>query len=100
MTPVVTLNRERPLHPWLRTPDELDDHLRPTTPRETYGRALLAGFGAEHAGTLAAWRAGIHLVGEDDAPVTGWRLREVQHLEFLRSIVRTGRLAGDAKAAP
>ena len=96
---LVTLREEPVRHPWLATPDELRDHVaseRPA-PRDVYRWAIWHGWSAEEAGMWAANCAGIPIIDGDDALVP-WRLREVQHLEFLRAIVGAGRLAGDTEA--
>ena len=48
---------------------------------------LLAGLSPTEASNLAAHLAGLPPAG------TGWTVRQVEHLLFLRSIVETGRLA-------
>ena len=70
--------------------DPIDDY--ETAPHSievavTARRLQLSGFSVTEASNLTARLAGL-------APAqTGWSLRQVEHLLFLRSIVETGRLA-------
>lgn len=62
--------------------DELDQ-LRPMTTRQAYRVGLMTGM---HAGTFAAWRAGLPV----DELQTPWTLRALQHVLFLRARVDAG----------
>lgn len=96
-----TLVDEPVRHPWLRTPDELVDDVAPDlpAPRDVYRWAIQRGWSSAAAGNWAAFVAGVPIVDGDDGLHRAWRLREVQHLEFLRALVVAGRLAGDTAAA-
>ena len=70
--------------------ERIDDH--ETTRRDvavtsTALRLQMSGLTLAEASNLTA-----HLAGLPPAR-TGWKLRQVEHLLFLRSIVETGRLA-------
>ena len=71
-------------------PEPIEDH---ETARRDIAAALMArrlqisGLSLTEASNLTA-----HLAGLPPAR-TGWSLRQVEHLLFLRSIVETGRLA-------
>jgi hypothetical protein len=58
----------------------------PDTTRTTYRRLRMAGLSAREAGSLTA-----HLTGLPIVP-GGWRVEEVEHLLFVRELVRTGRM--------
>lgn len=101
MTPVVTLDRERPLrHPWLTTPDELSDDIAVDlpAPREVYRWAIQRGWSEAAAGNWAAFCAGVPVVDGEEIH-RAWRIREVQQLEFMRWLVAAGRIKGDEAAS-
>jgi hypothetical protein len=56
------------------------------TVRTTYRRLRMAGLSAREAGTLTAHVTGLPIVPG------GWRVEEVEHLLFVRELVRTGRM--------
>jgi hypothetical protein len=69
-------------------PDEVD-------PEDAFMGALLAGFGLEGAGTIAAFAEHLPVAqGEDDRPL-GWSIREVRHLRFLRAVAERGGFEDD-----
>ena len=72
-------------------PESIEDHetaRRDVAAALTTRRLLMSGLSLAEASNLTA-----HLAGLPPAR-TGWTLRQVEHLLFLRSIVETGRLAG------
>jgi hypothetical protein len=77
------------LTPTATGPTRIDDH---ETARRTIEVAGTARRLQNHGLTLAeATNLTAHMVGLPPAR-TGWNLRQVEHLLFLRSIVETGRL--------
>ena len=71
--------------------EPIDDHetARRDVPVALTARRLqMSGLTLGEASSLTAHLAGLPPVR------TGWNLRQVEHLLFLRSIVETGRLAG------
>lgn len=74
-------------HPWLRTPDELDDDCVVRPLQQTRRLALMNGWTIEQADALVAWRDGLG-VGQH------WTLRQVLEMEFLRWLREHGRLDG------
>ena len=72
-------------------PESIVDHetaRRDVVAALTARRLQMSGLSLAEASNLTA-----HLAGLPPAR-TGWTLRQVEHLLFLRSIVETGRLAG------
>jgi len=72
-------------------PEPIEDHetaRRDLVAALTTRRLQMSGLSLAEASNLTA-----HLAGLPPAR-TGWTLRQVEHLLFLRSIVETGRLAG------
>ncbi|HEX5012707.1 MAG TPA: hypothetical protein VFV72_01015, partial [Candidatus Limnocylindrales bacterium] len=67
-------------------------------PREVYRWAIQRGWSEEAAGNWAAFVAGVPIVDGENVLGRAWRVREIEHLEFLRAIVGSGRLAGDTAA--
>jgi len=66
--------------------DDYETARRPVAVAVTARRLQLGGFTLTEASNLTAHLAGLPPVR------TGWSLRQVEHLLFLRSIVETGRL--------
>ena len=66
--------------------DDYETARRPVEVAVTARRLQLGGFTLIEASNLTAHLAGLPPVR------TGWSLRQVEHLLFLRSIVETGRL--------
>jgi hypothetical protein len=93
VTPVVNLKRDRPLHPWVRTPDELDDDLVVRPLRQTRRLALMNGWTIEEADNLTAWRDGLN--GHQH-----WTLKQVLDCDALRWAAEHGRLGGARDGAP
>lgn len=63
-------------------------------PRDAFRWAIAHGMTDEQAGNFAAVVAGMPL----DELHRAWSVRELEHLEFLRELVASGRLAGDTEA--
>jgi hypothetical protein len=69
--------------------EPIDDHettRRPAEVRQTARRLQMSGLTLAEASNLTARLAGLRPAR------TGWTVRQVDHLLFLRSIVETGRL--------
>jgi hypothetical protein len=94
VTPVVNLDRDRPLrHPWLTAPDELRDDvvLRPVL--QVYRFTVGMGWADEYAASWAAWTAGLRR-HEGDQVFSPWSMHELGHVLFLRDQVELGCLGG------
>jgi hypothetical protein len=70
----------------LRIPVPADDPPVGPSAADTYRRLRLAGLSAREAGSLVG-----HLHGLSTVP-GGWAIEEVEHLLFVRELVRTGRM--------
>ena len=62
----------------------------PTAARTLAWRLESGGWTQREAGNLVALAHGLRPVR------SGWTVREIEHIRFLHSMVRTGRIAGDA----
>lgn len=71
-----------------------------STVRQRYDRLLRAGFSPKESASLIAKADGIDRHGEGEAPSGSvWRWQEITGLEFVRYLVRAGRIGGSGRTA-